>query len=860
MLWLILTLTIFAFTRSQLPPSFLRRAAVLNTIGLNAVETQAMCRLDPNYSCNGSCPASCVCQDGNLKVLLITNLQGQLPEVFASFPALVRIKIFLTSNTGSIPTSLCLLPELNNLEISDTGIGGTVPACLLLSTQLRSLSLRHNFLSGTLPPILDTPLMTLSLANNILSGTLPFIHGTNLMSLYLSGNLWSGTIPLHIFDNTGLLMLDLDNNRLSGTIPTPATPHGRLIGLAFSNNALSGTIPVLTSTRATYLLAGNQYDDQTWNAFKESGLLTNITRVDFRENRMQLASSKQGNVILFPQDIDDCLLKRYFCPENSYCSDGWSPRMSYTCSCQEGYEMSAGNCVDVNECLATKVCQAGSCVNTPGSYYCCEAGYYNPSPEVTFQNNNVSPCELCYSDYYFLNVSAPVLAQRQLLPTNTLATCFGSCLDGVKLYTRESLHPACPTISPQEKSCQYPCRNITWALEPAAQAEQLKIELLRGGYLEELLGFPAKVDLQHHSRQTWLSYTRVSLVIIECRNQCSSVSQVIEGLGVTAPWKIEDDGNGAAAGAANESLVVSMKGPVSRSYTIVIVIVVTGVALLVLVGFIFLMVQDPVKSLPEDVAATIRVPWYRRLTSWCQRSDKGSYYYFDYEGQLPVSFDHYEITKVTRIYNPVLVQNFVGAYQVQLNRQTVKLFNVLNWTKRSDRPQREFVYERYQSLAASQEWYQADQPVILPVCHGTDLITAKYICETGFASLSLLDKGWYGKGIYFSSYSKYCDVYVRSKSLPAIIVAYTLPGNIFPVIEHSDRPDNIVGKPIAGGYQSNYVVTSINGHPFTGEGTDAGSPELFDELVVGQECQILPMYIVEVKAPTVSLVTSFQKS
>jgi hypothetical protein len=38
---------------------------------------------------------------------------------------------------------------------------------------------------------------------------------------------------------------------------------------------------------------------------------------------------------------------------------------------------------------------------------------------------------------------------------------------------------------------------------------------------------------------------------------------------------------------------------------------------------------------------------------------------------------------------------------------------------------------------------------ILPAFHGTSLQTAWNIVRSGFATLSLLDSGWYGAGIYF---------------------------------------------------------------------------------------------------------------
>jgi len=62
------------------------------------------------------------------------------------------------------------------------------------------------------------------------------------------------------------------------------------------------------------------------------------------------------------------------------------------------------------------------------------------------------------------------------------------------------------------------------------------------------------------------------------------------------------------------------------------------------------------------------------------------------------------------------------------------------------------------------------------------------ICSTGFATLSVLDAGWYGQGVYFTSSARYAVPYYATKKDPAIIIAYVIPGNIYPVIEHPKKP------------------------------------------------------------------------
>jgi len=136
------------------------------------------------------------------------------------------------------------------------------------------------------------------------------------------------------------------------------------------------------------------------------------------------------------------------------------------------------------------------------------------------------------------------------------------------------------------------------------------------------------------------------------------------------------------------------------------------------------------------------------------------------------------------------------------------------------------------------------------------LPTAYSICETGFAALSSLDDGWYGKGIYFTSYAVYTVPYISRQKAPVIIVSWVLPGNVYPVIENSEPSDttqepkglaqkhqeaSLKGAPIQNGYNSHYVVVDEDGkigHP--------QSKELFNEFVIAQESQIVPAFIFEI--------------
>jgi len=65
-----------------------------------------------------------------------------------------------------------------------------------------------------------------------------------------------------------------------------------------------------------------------------------------------------------------------------------------------------------------------------------------------------------------------------------------------------------------------------------------------------------------------------------------------------------------------------------------------------------------------------------------------------------------------------------------------------------------------------------------------------------------------------------------------------IPGNSYPVIETHTTSDN----PITPGYNSHYVLTEKNG-------CCCNKPivSFFDEIVIEQEAQITPIYIIELK-------------
>jgi len=137
---------------------------------------------------------------------------------------------------------------------------------------------------------------------------------------------------------------------------------------------------------------------------------------------------------------------------------------------------------------------------------------------------------------------------------------------------------------------------------------------------------------------------------------------------------------------------------------------------------------------------------------------------------------------------------------------------------------------------------------ILPVVHATNTKVAWNIVAQGFAALSTGDEGFYGRGIYFSTSAQYVLPYCKNPTSAAILICLTLPGNPFPTTEFPNSK-LLMGKPIKSGYQSHYVITSQSGLPFTSEEYEEFN-RYYDELVLDQESQVLPIFLTEIHEDT----------
>lgn len=58
---------------------------------------------------------------------------------------------------------------------------------------------------------------------------------------------------------------------------------------------------------------------------------------------------------------------------------------------------------------------------------------------------------------------------------------------------------------------------------------------------------------------------------------------------------------------------------------------------------------------------------------------------------------------------------------------------------------------------------QQSQVPLIFCAHGTEFALGMSIAANGFASLSTLDSGFYGKGMYFTTHAKYTIPYCQNR-------------------------------------------------------------------------------------------------
>eukprot|EP01123_Difflugia_compressa_P015883 TRINITY_DN9294_c0_g1_i1.p1 TRINITY_DN9294_c0_g1~~TRINITY_DN9294_c0_g1_i1.p1 ORF type:complete len:313 (-),score=49.00 TRINITY_DN9294_c0_g1_i1:47-934(-) len=223
---------------------------------------------------------------------------------------------------------------------------------------------------------------------------------------------------------------------------------------------------------------------------------------------------------------------------------------------------------------------------------------------------------------------------------------------------------------------------------------------------------------------------------------------------------------------------------------------------------------------------------------------------------------HFQVETYEAIYSPTLLTSFVNYWQnmkTRLSDNRALWFNDKSWSKKDDLDLRKYVMSRFENYVELFSWNEDENiPPIIPAVHGTGYNIAQKICMTGFAALSTLDAGYYGKGIYFTESGLYAVPYFGIRRDPAIIISYIIPGNPYPTTEHRAGEDSLLGSALMNGHMSHFVVVRKNGNPI--RSIPNTGDEFFYEIVIGQEAQIVPAFVLAIGKPGLSeLLKKYQR-
>jgi Leucine-rich repeat (LRR) protein len=79
------------------------------------------------------------------------NVQGAIPTVLGSLPALQILDLNFTKLTGSLPQQLCSNQRLREIDVTSNLHVGPIPSCLGNLESLEILQLDSNSITGTIP-------------------------------------------------------------------------------------------------------------------------------------------------------------------------------------------------------------------------------------------------------------------------------------------------------------------------------------------------------------------------------------------------------------------------------------------------------------------------------------------------------------------------------------------------------------------------------------------------------------------------------------------------------------------------------------------------------------------------------------
>ncbi len=210
------------------------------------------------------------------------------------------------------------------------------------------------------------------------------------------------------------------------------------------------------------------------------------------------------------------------------------------------------------------------------------------------------------------------------------------------------------------------------------------------------------------------------------------------------------------------------------------------------------------------------------------------------------------IKTVQVIYNPRLNRAF-GLMLDTLNARHNKPAFKARWRDEQGESGvwRHTTHKLLETLAQPHQDTHNPHVKLVPMWHATNAKILSDLFETGFANLAMVDRGFFGKGIYSAGEARYSQtVYGKMYATPALLMNWVASYSAYPVIDGD--MEKLQGGANLGNHDAHFIPVRPLNPKDPNESVfypcRVGEKATYTEMVVFQSAQCLPRYVVELQS------------